>query len=224
VQGSDAAACHKARKKELTKQSYKKTANTWQSLVGGAMVSAGATMNNFQLIRPNVQYLEEIRDYREESLRDVSSKEDFIYGSAGLHNFENPACWIEHCKLLEKSETLPDNTFVESDAYLFVQGKRILGMINCRRRLDNYFSTIGGHIGFSVRPSERGKGYGSKMLAMALYRYRELGFDKVLVTCVSENIASRKIIIANGGVFESTLLDKSDGSIMERYWINVNVE
>ena len=177
--------------------------------------------DNLQLIRPDVQWLDEIRAYREETLRDASTTDGYIYGSAQLHDFENPLDWITHCKRLERAETSGEHDFAESDQYLLVRGERILGMANCRRRLNEYMAAIGGHIGFSVRPAERGKGYGKKILALALDKYRALGFNRVLVTCVTENKGSRAAILANGGVFEGTLHDESDGAIMERYWIDL---
>lgn len=71
----------------------------------------------------------------------------------------------------------------------------------------------GGHIGYDVRPTARRRGYASAMLGEALPVARALGLDQVLVTCDSDNVASRKVIEANGGRYEDTRDNKL------RYWI-----
>lgn len=80
--------------------------------------------------------------------------------------------------------------------------------------------TWGGHCGYSVRPSERGKGYAIEMLRLNVKNAKKRGSEKMLVTCDSDNTASEKTILANSGVFESTI--NVDGTEMKRYWINVS--
>lgn len=80
--------------------------------------------------------------------------------------------------------------------------------------------TWGGHCGYSVRPSERGKGYAIEMLRLNVKNAKKRGIEKMLVTCDSDNTASEKTILANSGVFESTI--NVDGTEMKRYWINVS--
>jgi predicted acetyltransferase len=72
---------------------------------------------------------------------------------------------------------------------------------------------VGGHIGYDVRPSARQRGHATAMLAAALPVARGLGIDRVLVTCDDDNIASRKVIEASGGVLEDQRGDKL------RYWV-----
>ena len=95
---------------------------------------------------------------------------------------------------------------------------KIVGTINIRYKLNDYLLRIGGHIGYGIRPSERCKGYATKMLALALEKCRELGIDKALVTCDKDNLGSAKTIINNGGVLENEYTE-SDGNIVQRYWI-----
>ena len=72
-------------------------------------------------------------------------------------------------------------------------------------------------MGYSVRPSERKKGYATQMLRLNLQKCRNRNIDKVLVTCSRGNIASEKTILSNGGVFEKEIL--VDGEYIKRYWI-----
>lgn len=79
---------------------------------------------------------------------------------------------------------------------------------------------FGGHIGYGVRPSERRKGYASKMLRMALDKCKAMGIDQVLITCNKDNAASVKTIIANGGIYENELAE-DNGNVVKRYWIEL---
>lgn len=72
-----------------------------------------------------------------------------------------------------------------------------------------------------VRPSERRKGFAAQMLRLCLPRCRELGLTRVLITCLRENEASRRTILANGGVYESTVYEPREGEHLERYWIDL---
>ncbi|MBQ7307341.1 MAG: GNAT family N-acetyltransferase, partial [Clostridia bacterium] len=75
--------------------------------------------------------------------------------------------------------------------------------------------------GYGIRPKFHGKGYGTLMLKMALEESKKLGLDKVLVTCVDENIASSRVIEKNGGILENKILLPSDNKTYRRYWIEI---
>ena len=98
--------------------------------------------------------------------------------------------------------------------------ERFLGAVNIRHYLNDELLQSGGHIGDGIRPSERGKGYGTKMVALALEECKKLGIDKVLMTCDKDNIASAKTIIKNGGVLENEFLNE-EGKTEQRYWITL---
>lgn len=93
-----------------------------------------------------------------------------------------------------------------------------------RRSLSEFLLNFGGNICYSVRSSERRKGYGKQMLRLLLSKCREIGENKVLVCCDKENVASSKIIIGNGGVLENEVEDTvglSNSKIIQRYWISL---
>lgn len=77
----------------------------------------------------------------------------------------------------------------------------------------------GGHIGDGIRPSERKKGYATKMIALALLECKKLGINKVLMVCDKNNIGSAKSIINNGGVLENEVVVQ--GIVNQRYWITL---
>nr|WP_314459456.1 GNAT family N-acetyltransferase [uncultured Clostridium sp.] len=97
---------------------------------------------------------------------------------------------------------------------------KIIGVIDFRHHINHpILSVWGGHIGYSVRPDERKKGYAKEMLRQNLKNCKAFGLDKVLITCNYANIASEKTIIANGGVFEKEVY--IDSNRLKRYWIQL---
>jgi len=94
----------------------------------------------------------------------------------------------------------------------WVEGDEYLGRIAIRHRLTDGLLRVGGHIGYDVRRSRRREGHATAMLAAALPVAHRLGIDPVLITCDTDNVASRKVIEANGGVLENEL----DGRL--RFW------
>ena len=89
--------------------------------------------------------------------------------------------------------------------WLINEGEYI-GQASIRPKLcTSYLITYGGHIGYSIRPSCRRCGFGKTILALVLNAAREMELKRILVTCDSDNIGSRKIIEYNGGQFESAM-------------------
>ena len=115
---------------------------------------------------------------------------------------------------------LPEG-YVPSSTYWLVSDEgEILGQINIRHRLTPALEDFGGHIGYHVRPGERRKGYGTKMLTLALDEARRLGLTRVLITCDPDNLASARVIEKNGGVLASRSVAHND-RLTSRYWIEL---
>jgi predicted acetyltransferase len=74
---------------------------------------------------------------------------------------------------------------------------------------------------YSVRPSERRKGYATEMLRLGLMKLKDLGVSKVLLTCDKDNIGSAKVIQNNKAILENELLDEDTKKIIQRYWIKM---
>lgn len=101
------------------------------------------------------------------------------------------------------------------------EGDAFIGEISIRHALNAWLLQEGGHIGYGIRPSRQGRGYGKRMLALALARCPQLGIERALVTCLEDNHASARIIEANGGHLENVIADPSGRGRLRRYWIEV---
>lgn len=117
----------------------------------------------------------------------------------------------------DKKGKVPSSTLFLLD----VDRNRLLGACNIRHYLNEYLLLHGGHIGDGIRPSERGKGYATKMIGLALKECKKLGIEKVLMVCDKDNIASRKSIINNGGVLENEIYNEDKTRTEQRYWITL---
>jgi predicted acetyltransferase len=118
----------------------------------------------------------------------------------------------------EKGIGLPERWVPDSTFWLVDDDYRILGVVNIRHSLTEHLINAGGHIGYGIRPSERQKGYATKMLGLALEKTKELGIHRVLVVCDAVNIASGKTIRKNGGVEDIDFVE-DNGNVIKRYWI-----
>ena len=95
----------------------------------------------------------------------------------------------------------------------------ILGAVSLRHYLNHTNIVDGGHVGYGICPEFRRRGYGNLILDLALKKLSEMGIYKTLVTCDSDNIASQKVILHNGGILENQTYDE-DGIAINRYWID----
>lgn len=116
---------------------------------------------------------------------------------------DDPGPWTARVLAFERSLTTdPPARFVPSQTYWWAEGDTFLGRINLRHQLNDSLREIGGHIGYDVRPTARRRGHASAMLAAVLPKAAALGVEKALITCDADNIASSKVIEANGGVLQ----------------------
>ncbi|MGT2715749.1 GNAT family N-acetyltransferase [Streptococcus respiraculi] len=146
-----------------------------------------------------------------EEFRSVNSPTDGFFGGADF-NYEN---WLETNAAAEMGLELPAG-FVPYIQYVsFDNSNRALGFLNLRLRLSDQLLQHGGHIGYSIRPSERGKGYAKEQLRLGLVEATSKNISRVLVTCRVDNEASRRTIFSQGGRLENQVGET------ERYWIDV---
>lgn len=156
-------------------------------------------------------YLSALKEFHEEG-RDLDIKEEEIE-----KNFPN---FINHLKEESKGLNLKPG-YVPQTVYWVTDNADYIGRISIRHSLTDSLLKVGGHIGYEIRPSKRGLGYGTKALELVLPQAKAMGLDKVLLTCDSTNIGSKKIIEANGGIFENEVEGEKGKPSKLRYWINL---
>lgn len=164
-------------------------------------------MSSLYLQSPCPALKEKALDYKREHF--VYGETD-IYGSALLDEMEYEE-WLES---LAQPGIVPSSTFFACRK----QDARVVGMVNIRHSLNEYLATYAGHIGYGVRPSERRKGYGTEILKLALGFAKSIGLERVMVVCYKENTASRRTILACGGVLERELAYEN-GNILQVYFL-----
>jgi predicted acetyltransferase len=168
------------------------------------------------LTRPTMELKSEYLSFYQEW---KESGEDFIPWviSKDPSNFQE---MIQFLLDSEKGKNLPENWVPDSTYWLVNENKKVIGAVNIRHRLTDKLFNCGGHIGYGIRPSERRKGYATRLLYLSLEKSKELGLQKVLVVCDKNNIGSEKTILNNGGVPDSDYIEK-DGNIVKRFWIEL---
>ena len=176
-------------------------------------------MNGIKLVKPTEEYLPQIKAFREE-FKDCL---DWLHGAHGLREIEDPTEWLRYSAFLKNEQTIPEGLSPYSQFLCVrVSDRKIVGMIGVRHRATEPLATWGGHIGYCVCPSERCKGYATRMLHEVLPYCRSLGLNRVLLTAGDENVGSVRAILASGGVLESYVMSPKHHVMVGRYWIDLS--
>ena len=147
----------------------------------------------------------------------VDPEWSFAFDFEGVTDFST---YVRRLLAWEKGEQL-NPRHVPNTFLVALVGPDIVGRVSIRHQLNEFLLRIGGHVGYGVVPKHRGKGYATEMLRQALPVCRRVGIDRVLLTCDETNVASWKVIEANGGVLEARVEDPSLAEPKRRYWITL---
>lgn len=173
-----------------------------------------------ELVEPSILYKESfIEAIREYQAQEVGDRRTSYYRELEELTYGFPT-YISRLLAESQGKNMPDG-FVAQTTYWLVEGDEFIGRISIRHLLNKELMKMGGHIGFDIRPSKRKMGYGKKILQLALPKAKALKIEKALITCNETNEASKKIIIANGGVLEGRVKQPRGEPIKLRYWIQL---
>ncbi|MCI8762498.1 MAG: GNAT family N-acetyltransferase [Oscillospiraceae bacterium] len=175
-------------------------------------------MDTIKLVLPAEGFLGQAWDYR----RECEAADSDMDGCGPIDTSESARQWLADTRAYADPATVPEGK-VQATQFLAVRASdgRLVGMIQIRHYFNEYLEKYAGHIGYSVRPSERRKGYAKEMLRLALPFCKSIGLDRVLIACEPGNPASRRTILANGGVYECTVHEPGEDIDLERYWIGL---
>lgn len=148
-------------------------------------------------------------------LREIGPGENGFGNEGASVPFSHFATYLQRRRDMQAGVNLPDGLVAMTTYWLF-RGDAPVGMSKLRHKLTDSLRRIGGHVGYCVRPSERGNGYGNAVLALTLLAAKTLGLKELLITCRADNTASRRVAERNGGEFDGT----ADG--IAYYWIAVD--
>jgi predicted acetyltransferase len=169
-----------------------------------------------QLIKPTTRLREAWLDSLADWGRDVHQDGAGFWPGDSADTPEEFADWVARLHRQEDVTVPPEPDRVHCSYRWMVEGDRILGTIALRHELNDFLFNLGGHIGYGVRPSERRRGLAGWALGETLVAAKELGLDRVLITCDDDNVASARTIERAGGVME----DMREGK--RRYWITIS--
>lgn len=176
------------------------------------------SMSDVKLVHPTKQYEERAWEF----ICEFRENHSDINGTGGLDRYSSYEQWLMKVDRDLDLENIPEGR-VPANTYFLVRtaDDKIIGMMNIRHKLNDFLLREGGHIGYSIRPTERNKGYATKMLSLGLERCRELNIEKVLLTCDRNNPASARVIQKNNGVLEGEAYSETFSATIQRYWIEI---
>jgi predicted acetyltransferase len=167
-----------------------------------------------KLVKPAELHEEQLMAYRKAFL----NSGEHLYGGSSLQNFEDYQEWLKQIINQEKGSS-PNR--VPATQFLSMIDDKIIGLVNIRHRLTPELLVEGGHIGYSIHPAERRKGFAADQLRLSLIEAEKLGLERVLVTCDKNNTGSAKTIQRVGGILENEIISPDSGEVFQRYWIEI---
>ena len=149
---------------------------------------------------------------------------EFVAGGEALVPFplgfphENFAAMIAQLQAAAVGIGIPPG-FVPHSTFWLLQEGEVVGVSNLRHALTDGLRVEGGHIGYGIRPSARGRGCGREILRQTLQEAARLGIESALLTCAKGNAASAAVIAANGGTLENEEYLPARGEVVQRWWV-----
>jgi len=172
-----------------------------------------------KFVFPTIDYKDKAIDY----INEFYEYESEINGSGSLDRFLKESSYEKWLDKLINSMDIANlqEPKVPGLIYFYIReaDDRIIGMINIRLALNDFLRKEGGHIGYSVRPTERQNGYATDMLAEGVKVCEKIGIREVLVSCDKENLASSGVIKNCGGVMKEEFYSQTYDEILQMYVI-----
>ena len=151
-----------------------------------------------KLERPIKENEAEALEFKQEF---IDNGEQTINGSELLDQMDSYDEWLKSVSDNTSQETVNSSWVVTDTYFAFDENERLVGIIDLRHNLNDFLKDFG-NSGYSVRPSERRKGYATEMLRLIIERAAEIGLGKLQLSVERTNEPSVKTILKNGGKYE----------------------
>lgn len=168
-----------------------------------------------RLVRPTADMKEAALEYKKEHF-DYGDKE--INGSELLDQMDSYEEWLQSVTNNTSAKTVNPAWVVTDTFFALDESNRIVGIIDLRHTLNDFLKDYG-NSGYSVRPTERRKGYATEMLCQIKSIAKEAGMTELHMATFQDNIGSVKTITKNGGVLERTF--EAEGKTADMYLIRL---
>lgn len=175
-------------------------------------------MSASKLVRPDPEYkdsfLQALTEYQAEErfsyLSPALLRTDFGKFIAGLRADRG----VPHKPYQDWVEPVPETVL------WMVRDGEYIGSADIRHRLNWHLEKWGGHIHFIIRPSQRRKGYGKKILQKSIPLANYLGIDRALLTVAPDNVAAIRVVDFCGAVLEDETGETGNFPARRRYWLD----
>lgn len=161
---------------------------------------------DIQLVRPTIEHKEQLLEFKQEF---INAGETVINGSELLDRIEVYEDWLEMVSQNANPETVNSDWVLTNTFLALDDSKKVIGIIDLRHELKGFLVDFG-NCGYSVRPSERRKGYATKMLQKLLDVAWANGIKELHLSVERNNEPSVKTIIRNKGVYERSFEHKGE--------------
>lgn len=173
-----------------------------------------------KLVFPTMEYKEKAMDY----IKEFHEYDSEINGTGYLDSYlqeESYEAWLQNVRARMDIANLPKDD-IPAMTYFYVReaDDHIVGMVNIRLALNDFLRKEGGHIGYSIRPTERRKHYATELLKAAADVCNRIGIHEVLVACNRENVASAGVIKNCGGVLKDEFFSETYQEMTQMYCIS----
>lgn len=159
-----------------------------------------------KLIKPSKEFFNQLKELKQDF---INNNESRIQGSGSLDKYENLDEWLKSINEIEQGL---NSKLVPTTYYLILSDDEVVGTISIRHYLTKDLEEFGGHVGYSIKPSSRRKGFATEALRLILELYKNR-YDEILIMCEDDNIASNRTVLANGGI----LINK-----IEKFGLKIN--